>query len=135
MASASRELQKVILDALVADAGLGALIGNRIYDRMPTDGEYPCITFGPADEIPDDADCISGEEHSVQLDVWSRDQGRLGPCKDITAAAKAALHDAALTMPTPYALCFIRVASTRVFIDRDGITAHGVVSVQAMVEL
>lgn len=134
MASASRELQKTIYNALVADAAVGALVGNRIYDRMPSDGEYPCITFGPADEITDDADCIDGEEHSAQIDVWSRDQGRMGPCKDIVAAAKTALHDANLTIADPFALVFIRVVGTRVFSDSDGITSHGVVTVQAMIE-
>lgn len=132
--SAASELQKAVFAALVADAAVGALIGDRIYDAMPSDGQYPCVTFGSSQEITDDADCIDGEEHFLQLDVWTRAQGRMKPCKDIVAAVKAALHDQDLTLPDPYAMAFIRVVDTQTMRDADGITAHGVVSVQAMVE-
>lgn len=132
--SASAELQKVIYEALIADAALGTKIGSRVYDRMPEGGSYPCCTFGPVSEIEDGAECISAVEYSVQLDVWSRDNGRLRPCKEIVDAVRKVLHDADLTMADPYALSFIRVSSTRVFLDRDAITAHGVLTVEAAVE-
>lgn len=133
--SAAAELQKTVYAALVADAGVGALIGDRIYDAMPSGGNYPCVTFGPSQEITDDADCIDGEEHYLQLDVWSREQGRMNPCKQIVAAVKAALHETDLTLADPYAMAFIRVTDTRTMRDADGITAHGIVTIQAMVEL
>ena len=132
--SVDRALQAVIGAALVADAGVATLVGDRIYDQMPATGEYPCIEFGASDVVPDDEECIDGEVHALQIDVWSRDQGRLGPCKDIVAAARAALHEAELDLPDPFALCFVRVVLTRVLPDPDGITAHGILTVEATVE-
>lgn len=133
--SASRELQTVIYNALVADAVVGALVGDRVYDGAPSDRAFPNVIFGPTQEITDDVDCIDSEEHYVQLDVWTDDQARLGPCKDIVAAVKAALHETPLVMPDPYALAFIRVTGTRTMIDRDGIRGHGILDVMAAVEL
>lgn len=131
--SVSRELQKAIFDALVADAGVTALVGNRIYDGMPSDGQYPCVTFGPTDSFNDDLTCVDARTETVQLDVWSRDQGRMGPCKDICDAVKGALHLADITL-TQHALIRIRTGGIRVFRDADGITAHGVVTVEADLE-
>ena len=133
--SASAELQKAIFDALVADAAVGALVGDRIFDNGPAGATFPYVSFGPTQEIEDDEECIDCEEHIVQIDIWDRSQGRLVNAKRINAAIKAALHDAELSLPDPYALAFIRVRETRAFLDQDGITAHGIVSVAAMVEL
>lgn len=133
--SASRALQTAIYDALVADAAVGALVGDRIYDGAPSGRTFPCVTFGPSQEVTDDVDCIDGEDHFVQLDVWTDDQARLGPCKDIVAAVKAALHEVSLTVPDPNALAFIRVTNTRSMADKDGIRGHGIVDVQAAMEV
>lgn len=131
--SVSRELQTAILDALVADAGVGALVGDRIYDGAPSDRQYPCITFGPADSFNEDLTCVDARTETVQLDVWARDQGRMGPCKDICDVVKNALHLANITL-TQHALIRIRTDSIRVFRDPDGLTAHGVVTVEADME-
>ncbi|KJS45240.1 MAG: hypothetical protein VR71_02165 [Roseovarius sp. BRH_c41] len=131
--SVSRELQTAILNALVADAGVGALVGDRIYDGMPSNGQYPCITVGPTDSFNEDLACVDARTETVQLDVWSRDQGRMGPCKDICDAVKDALHLADITL-TQHALIRIRTGGIRVFRDADGITAHGVVTVEADLE-
>ena len=126
--------QKAIFEALVADAGVGALIGDRIFDRMPSDADYPCVTFGPSDAVTDDADCVPGTEETIQIDVWTRDQGRTSGCKRITRAVYDALHEADLTIDAPWALVETRVAFTRVMLDPDGVTAHGVLSVTGMIE-
>jgi hypothetical protein len=131
--SVSRELQTLIFDTLVADAGVGALVGDRIYDAMPSEGQYPCITFGPADSFNDDLQCVDARTETVQLDVWSRDQGRMGPCKDICDAVKVALHLSDLSL-SQHALVRIRTDGIRVFRDADGVTAHGVVTVEADLE-
>jgi hypothetical protein len=69
----------------------------------------------------------------VQLDVWSRDQGRMRPCKEICDAVKDALHLADLSLSVN-ALIRIRIDGMRVFLDADGVTAHGVISVEADLE-
>ncbi|MGB1215873.1 MAG: DUF3168 domain-containing protein [Pikeienuella sp.] len=131
--SVSTELQRLIYDTLVADADVGALIGDRIYDGSPSDREFPCITFGPHDSVPEYLDCLDARTETVQLDVWSRDQGRMRPCKEIMDAARDALHLADLDL-TVNALIVIRVEGMRCFVDSDGVTAHGILTVEADVE-
>lgn len=131
--SASIELQTLIYDALKADAGVSALVSDRIYDGRPKDGGYPCLTFGPADVVLENLEGVKASTETVQLDVWSQDGGRLRPCKEIVSAVKSALHLADLSLAVN-ALVQIRINSMRVFQDRDGITAHGVITVEADLE-
>lgn len=132
MASPSVELQTAIYNALVADAGVGALAGDRIHDGRPADGPFPCITFGPSDYTIEDRDCIAGRVETLQIDCWARD-ARLRPARDLADAVKAALHLASLSLDV-HALALLRVTAVRVFMDRDGITGHGVVTVEAEIE-
>jgi hypothetical protein len=131
--SVSVELQTLIYNTLIADAGVSALVDGRVYDGRPKGGKYPCITFGPADTIPEDLEGIEASTETVQLDVWSQDGGRLSPCKEIVAAVKDALHLADLSLAVN-ALVQIRVNGMRVFQDKDGITAHGVITIEADLE-
>jgi len=134
MAAPANELQAAIYDILVADAGVGALVGNRIYDRVPMAGDMPpYITFGPSDDFENDADCITSADHSLQIDVWSEKQGGFKECKEVTHAVKVALHLVSVNLPT-HALVELRVTQRRHFRDPDGITSHGVVVVEAMIE-
>lgn len=134
MSDPDSEVQKLIFEALLADAAIAVLVGTRIYDRMPSDGQYPCICFGPSDTVPDDVQGLVADEITIQLDIWSQDNGRLHPCKAITGAVKSALHYAPLSLPAPYALVQIWVHSIRMMLDADGATAHGIVTVIAQVE-
>ncbi len=131
--SASVELQALIYSTLIADAGVSALVGEKVFDGRPDETQYPCITFGPMDMSPDDMEGISGREETIQIDIWSRDGGRLRPCKEIADAVKSALHLADLSLATN-CLVKVEVESMRVFLDRDGLTAHGVISVMADIE-
>jgi len=133
MASVSEELQTAIYNALIADSAVGDLVGDRIYDGAPSDRNFPCVTFGPTDSVQDDLVCITARTEVVQLDVWSRDQGRMRPCKVICDAIKDALHLADLSLVVN-ALVLIRIDGMRVFMDRDGVTAHGVLTVEVDLE-
>lgn len=134
MTDPDSELQKLIYETLILDASVSGLIGDRVYDRMPKSGSYPCVTFGPSDVTPDEVDGINSEEITIQLDVWSQDNGRLRPCKVIVGAIKNVLHNAPLSLPTPYALVEIWVEHAQVMLDPDGATAHGIMTVIAMIE-
>ncbi|KFI30963.1 hypothetical protein CG51_05835 [Haematobacter missouriensis] len=126
-------LQDVILDALKADAAVTALVGERAWDQAPDGADYPHITIGPSSFFPDDYDCITGRVETVQVDVWSRDQGRKWPCKQIVDAVKRALHDKQGDMGVD-ALVNMEVALCQIMDDPDGITTHGVVQVEALIE-
>lgn len=132
--SVTAELQKLVIDTLKADAAVSAIVGAAVYDYPPASDPMPRITIGASDAIPDDADCVAGQEITLQVDCWSRDQGKLHPCRSLVDAVRGALHDADLALPDPYSLNTIRVTQARVFPDQDGITAHGVVVVSALVE-
>ena len=133
MASPSLDLQKAILDALLANAAVAAIVGARVHDGLTPDAVYPCITFGPTQVMPEDMDCIAGREEVIQIDCWTRDGPRLHPAKALADAVKAALHLAALPMAT-HALADLRVEGMRVMMDPDGLTGHGVVTLLAYVE-
>lgn len=131
--SASADLQKVIYQRLVADPAIHALVEDRIYDGAPSDVVYPCITFGPSDVLPRDYDCITGREEVLQIDCWTRDQGRMWPCRRLADAVRTSLDGYEADMGT-HALVGLTVRSWRVLPEPDGISAHGIVSVQALVE-
>ncbi len=134
--SAQGELHDLIRDTLKADSAVMTLISD-VYDSVP-DGaarwgsKNAYVSFGPTDVVEDDSDCIVGGTFTVQLDCWSRKLGSYH-CKTIVDAVKAALHnhDAELA---DYGLVQMRVTMRRVFGDPDGITMHGVVMVEAMIE-
>lgn len=129
--SASVELHDAIIALLLADASVSAIVGTRVLDGDAT--EYPCITFGPSSVIPDDADCIDGASETVQLDCWVRDGTRIWPTKRLTEAVRKALHGASASLPT-HAIVSMDVSLVRSFMDADGLTGHGIVQVDCMIE-
>jgi hypothetical protein len=131
--SPSVELQKLIFDRLVADPGVHAVVGDRIYENPPEGATFPYVSFGPSDVIEDDAECITGRVETIQIDCWARQDAQISPVKALSDAVKSALHLFAGDMTT-HALVEMRVVAMRAFMDPDGLTAHGVVTVEAMVE-
>jgi hypothetical protein len=135
MTAPGHELQVLLLSTLKADATLMALV-NGVYDTPPDKpwgDRLAYISFGPSDVLTDDADCVDGEEHNIQIDVWSRAVGAV-ECKKICAAVKATLHGQELEL-SDNALCEIRVNGYRTLRDPDGLTTHGVVDVVAFIEV
>jgi hypothetical protein len=129
------ELQGLIVSTLEADAAVTALVSDRIYDRVEnfnTDVVFPYVNFATSVETSNDADCIKGSDIFIQIDVWSREAGFV-ECKKIASAVRDALHDRDLQL-TENALALLRCDRIRVFRDADGLTSHGVVELQALVE-
>lgn len=132
--SASRALQKAVVAALKANATVSGLVGARVYDMQPADAVYPFVSLGPSSFVPSDDECIEARDETLQIDVWSRDNGLMHPCRAITDAVFAALHEVTLTLDDPYANVETNITLAQVFMDPDGLTAHGVVQVTAMIE-
>jgi hypothetical protein len=78
------------------------------------------------------AECIDGEEITIQLDCWSRSVGAIG-CTRIVDAVRKALHDKDLQL-SDNALVEMQVTLWRIMDDPDGLTTHGVVQVTSLVE-
>ena len=75
MASAV-DFEIVLLRTLREDAGLSALVGNKVFALViPQGTKLPCITFQRLGGMP--ANTLSGasglEEIDLQIDVWARD--------------------------------------------------------------
>lgn len=131
--SISVALQTAVYEALSNDEAVQSLVGDQVFDGVPTKAGFPRITFGPTDTQHNDLVEISARTETLQLDVWSRDKGRLRECKSICDAVRSALHLADLSI-SEGALVSVQVESLRVFRDKDGKTAHGVVTVRAELE-
>ena len=132
MTSPTYELQGRIVALLKASSDLSALIGGRVYDRVPEGVQFPYVSFGPSDEISDDADCIDGFEVTMQLDVWSRAVG-FPECRRIVDAVRKALPEDGILLADNALVTFSHRIS-RVFRDPDGLTSHGAMTFEAFVE-
>jgi Protein of unknown function (DUF3168) len=131
--SVSTALQTLIFQRLTGVAGVNALVGARVYDHPSKDVLYPYISFGASDYQPEDFDCIAARTETQQIDVWSRKQDGKRECKTIVDAVKSALHGY-VAEPVAGALVDMRVTLVRVMDDPDGITSHGVIQVEMLVE-
>lgn len=134
MPAPSIELQGAIHAALKGDASLMALV-NGVYDRVPKDpwgAVMGYISFGPEFTVYEDDDCLSIEEINLQIDVWSRQVGRVH-CKQIVDRVRLVL----LTLPelTEHALVLADAPLSRVSPDPDGLTMHGIINLRFVVEV
>lgn len=130
--SAERALLAAFRTALLADDGVAALVGVRIYDDPPSDAVFPFITLGRVETRPADASSADALEHAVTLHVWSRHGGR-AEALSVVAAMRAVLHNAALTIEGR-ALVLLLAVFSDVFRSGDGRTTHGVLRLRAITE-
>ena len=90
MASAV-DFEIVLLRTLREDAGLSALVGNKVFALViPQGTKLPCITFQRIGGVP--ANTLSRhsglEEIDLQIDVWARDYDE---AKAIAKAVRSAM--------------------------------------------
>jgi len=125
-------LQQAVVAALIADAAVGALIGDRIYDAPPRDAVFPYATVGDTRVADLSTATEAGAEHRLTLNVWSRERGKR-QCYEILEAIEAALHDAPLALDD-HALVNLRFEFAEVGRERDGITYRGQARFRAVTE-
>ena len=130
--SVSLEMQGWIVSTLRNDPGLQALLGQRVYDRVPDAPVFPYISYGPETESNEYPDCIDAASLEIQLDAWSREVG-YPEVKRIDAAVHAALHDQDIALPVNACCCLYHV-NTLFLRDPDGLTNHAVIQLEAYVE-
>lgn len=134
MSSPTSELWDAIRGALLADTGLMAMI-DAVYEKVPDKpwkAKNAHISRGPVYGVDDSAECISGSEITLQLDIWSRKSCRLA-CDDIVFAAKRAVETADIEL-TSYGLVEINTVLWRVIDDPDPLQQHGIIQFAAMIE-
>ena len=128
----SLALQKAVFAALVAGSGVGALIGDRIFDAAPRNATFPYATFGDARVTDWSTGTEDGAEHRLVLHLWSRERGKTEAWAAIEAI-RATLHNAALDLDG-HALANLRFEAADVGRDPDGITWHGIARFRAVTE-
>ncbi len=126
-------LRGAIYAALVNDATVGALVGDRIFDAIPNGAAMPYVELGEVQAIDEDIGCGQWLETFVDLHVWSQAVGT-PEAHRIIAAVRAALRGD-LTLDTNTAsgavLHTFEHQSTRVMRGRDPQVSHGIVTFRA----
>ena len=128
-------LQKGVRAALVADASISGLIGNRLYDEPPQNVTFPYARFGGIEPLAFDTDSMEGALVSFTIEAHSRSASGRVEAAQIAEAVKAALHrqEASVTVAghTLVELIFETFSVTR---DGEGRGYTAIVSLQAMLE-
>lgn len=132
-ADPSLALQKAIVAALKADAGVNAIVSGRIYDGVPPGAIKPYVSFGAFQLLPEHGDCLDGGEAFVTLDGWAEGPSTV-TAKQLGTAVANALDRAELALDAPQRLVEMSVEQTQYMRDPDGITAHAVITVHAWTE-
>ncbi len=107
------------------------VLAGKVFDRA-TEGDGPLYAaFGPFYGLPASVECVDAEDWTIQIDIYKTDASKAEVGK-IAGQVKAALDGwadtDALTMHP------LHVSLVRVMDDPDGVSVHGVVQVEAMVE-
>jgi hypothetical protein len=128
-------LQKGLRAALVADAGVTALVSSRIYDEPPQDVTFPYARFLAIEPIAFDTDTTEGAEVTVTFECHSRSASGRVEAVQVAEAIKAALHrqEDAVTV-TGYNLVELIFETYSVTRDSEGRGYTAVVALQAMLE-
>lgn len=125
---AGRTLRRIVMDRIIAQV---PEFGGRVYDKATEDDTYPYVTLGPSDWSDESVECIEARRITLQIDVWHSLSNK-GVCEDLTDDVAAALNGwedtDALTMHP------LQIGIVRVMDDPDGVSVHGVISVEALVE-
>lgn len=131
MTSPSLSIQRSIRAALIADAAVSALVpAAQIYDRHQRPEVFPCIVLGEDQEIYEDMTLERDTLRVVStIHIWSREPSLTG-VKTIADALRRAL----IGNPTVTAnLIHFHFENVRFMRDPDGVTAHGVITFEALV--
>ena len=128
-------LQKGVRAALVADAGVTALISTRLYDEPPQNVTFPYARFGGIEPLAFDTDTAEGALVSFTIEAYSRSASGRVEAAQIAEAIKAALHrgESSITLDDHHLveLIFETYSVTR---DQDGRGHTAIIAFQAMLE-
>lgn len=133
-------LQKAVYERLSAYTGLTDLLAAdpafadtpAVYDHVPQEAAYPYVVIGDDYPLEWDTDTTTGTDTEMTIHVWSRFRGRK-ETKQIQDAIYAALHRHELVVDGAHTVS-IEFEDARSFVEDDGLTRHGVISVRALLE-
>lgn len=132
MSEATLPLQAAVIAALKAHAPLAAIVGTKVFDRVPAGTAAPYVTISGWQEIEDGTDCMDASEIFFDVQAFSTQPGRPEAAR-IAGAVKAALHGMAPTL-AGWTNSEVLYRSTQYFPEPDGITTRAVVNFQALTD-
>jgi hypothetical protein len=132
MSDASLPLQAAVVAALKASLPLAALVGTKIYDRVPDATAAPYVKLSGWQEINDDTDCSDSSEVFFDVQCYSTAVGR-PQVANIASAVKAALNKLEPSV-TGFSGTQILHRSTLYFYEADGTTERAVVNFHALID-
>lgn len=127
-------LQRAVVARLKGDAGVtGVVPVDAISDRHGLPEAFPSILIGEGQTIPSRA-TLQRKHHDVALTLhlWSRDTA-LVQARRMAGAVRAALA-APIFAVDGHQVVDLQVADSRFMRDPDGISGHGVLTIEAMLE-
>lgn len=124
-------LAAALVEALKAAPAVTALVAARVHGDAPRRPTFPCISLGRQESRPFGPDA-DGLEHVLTVTCASKFGGP-EEARAVTAAARAALHNAPLTV-AGRRLVTLRVTYADVFRAADRELSLGVLRVRAVTE-
>lgn len=131
----SGPLRRAVIAALLADPGVAAVAGTRIYDHVPAAPAYPFLRCTTAITSPWEATGgVRGSLVRLQVDSFTKGHGRAA-AEPLAAAVAAALDEAELALPEGF-LVSLQWRQTRLLDDpaEQGVT-HGVIEFESIAAL
>lgn len=122
----SGDIQAAIRALLLADPDVKSLVDDRIFDRIENVPEFPYITIGEAQVIPELGEGTDAAESNITIHTWSRFK-TFNPVKNLGKIIIRLLHDGELTISDGIVQSML-LESVRYLRDPDGLTSHGVLT-------
>jgi hypothetical protein len=128
-------LQKGLRGALVANAGVTALVSTRIYDEPPQNVVFPYLRFGDITPTAADTDTTVGVSVDITVEAESRAASGRVEAVRMVEAVRAALHrqETSVTV-TGFTLVELIFQTHSVTRDPDGRGYTAVIALRALLE-
>ena len=124
-------LQQVVYSKLSASTALMALI-NGVFDGIVQAIDFPYITIGEISANDFSNAEVSGADYRLNIHVWSREAGHKQTA-DIIDILYALLHNGSLSVSGKI-LVAMRVISSQITLENDGLTQHGLLRLQIVLQ-
>jgi hypothetical protein len=121
------QLQKAVYAALEP-----AVSPAKVYDHVPQNKGFPYVVIGDGEAREWDTTTELGQEHRVDIHVFSRDAKGKRAVKELQRKIYDALHDQDLVLEAGAALVLLLLDFSTVVLDPDGETYHGVSQFRAI---
>lgn len=132
MTDPSLAMQAALVARLKAVGAVTSIVGQRVYDAVPTDAVKPYVNLAQPQVIPDKATCVDGSEVSYPVHGWTTGPQSVA-IKQLGKAVVDALDEYDLTV-TGHRVVVFELEQLRYLDDPDGITKHFVAVFRALTE-